>query len=82
MIKTDMFLRLEDLNYFYDGENGVEVDVALKGGDTSGSKIEFNFDTCVGSVPPMSGDNPRTISIDWTALATTSLEDEFELKFI
>ncbi len=79
--KTSLFLRTEDLKYFYDGKYNTSYDLALKGGTIAGSKMAIDLNQCSGSIPTLSGDNERTLSIDFQALASATLEDEISITF-
>ena len=79
--RTSMYLRTEDLGYFEDGKNNVEVEIDLKGGNAAGSYLTVNLPQAVGSVPAISGDLEKVLDIVWTALASSSLEDELSIAF-
>jgi hypothetical protein len=86
MCTTQLYLRTDDLNYFKDSgllasADKVQADVLLTGGDTAGAQIDIALPTCDGSVPALSGDNEKIISIDWQGLGTTTYNDEAKITF-
>lgn len=83
---TQLYLRTDDLNFFKDSgllasSDAVTTNLVLRGGDTAGAKVQLDLPTAQGSVPQLSGDLEKTISIDFQALASATLEDEVKMTF-
>jgi hypothetical protein len=86
MCSTQLYLRTDDMNYFKDSgllasADKVQADLLLTGGDTSGSIVDIALPVAEGSVPNLSGDNEKIITIDWQGLGTTSYNDETKITF-
>jgi hypothetical protein len=84
--KVGLLLRTDDLKYFYDGKNKTTYALYIEGRDPSAPTVRTNamqlaLPKALGSVPNLSGEDLRTLDVDYAALVNAAVEDELTLKF-
>jgi hypothetical protein len=88
--KTSLFFRKNDLKFFRKGLQRTSTNIYFEGvkdPDAAAPRelaMQMNVPNAIGSVPAISGDLPRQLDIDFTALAASSgsgKENEISLKF-
>jgi hypothetical protein len=77
---TNIYLRGEDLQYFYKARNNTNVGIVMSGGSGAGNLFTLTMPYCKFSVPPIAGEMEKQLSLEFQALASGS-EDEITLKF-
>jgi hypothetical protein len=83
---VSLYLRTDDIKYFRDGTDKVTSALYIEGISsaiapvrTLGMQIALPKAQC--SVPNISGDQERTLKVDYAALYNSAVEDEMVLKF-
>jgi hypothetical protein len=77
---TSIYLRGEDLHYFYKARNNTNVKIEMIGGTVAGKIFTLTMPYCNFSVPPIAGEMEKQLSLEFQALGSAG-EDEVSLKF-
>lgn len=78
---TNIYLRGEDMQYFYKARNNTNVGITMFGGTTAGNQFTLTMPYCKFSVPPIAGEMEKQLSLEFQALGGASGEDEIKLNF-
>jgi hypothetical protein len=77
---TNIYLRGEDLHYFYKARNNTNVKIEMLGGSVAGKLFNLTMPYCNFNVPPIAGEMEKQLSLEFQALGSAG-EDEVTLKF-